>query len=142
MTNIQVSIGIAQMKKIENINKKRIKLANEYNDVISNIKGIRLPKELNDRKHVWQTYHILLDSNIDRDKFIKQLREHEIESNFGAYSVHLQPYYANKYNTNLSGKFINSINSFKCGLALPLHLDLKSEDIEYIKNIMEKITNV
>lgn len=82
-----------------------------------------------------------MDSKIDRDKFIQKLREHEIESNFGAYSVHEQFYYRKKYNFQISD-FNNSSKCFKQGLALPLHFKLTSEEIEHLKNILVNIMNL
>lgn len=138
MTDIQGAIGVAQMKKLDNINEKRKEIARKYNELFKHMKNIRLPKEESYGKHVWQTYHILLDEKIDRDKLILMLKERQIETNFGAYSVHNQPYYKQKY--NLKDKdFINSNFAYKNGLALPLYIKLEYEEIEYIVKKMETL---
>jgi perosamine synthetase len=131
MTNIQGAIGVVQMKKINILNEKRRGIAEKYSELLKDIKYIRLPEEKSYGKHVWQTYHILLDKKIDRDKLILILKEKGIETNFGAYTVHNQPYYKEKYNLS-DEDFLNSIFAQRNGLVLPLHGEVKDKDIEYI----------
>ncbi|WP_066892511.1 DegT/DnrJ/EryC1/StrS family aminotransferase [Clostridium nigeriense] len=140
MTNIQGAIGVVQMKKIKNIIKKRIEMAHEYNDILRSIKGITLPEEKSYGKHVWQTYHIILDEKINRDELIKKLKEKGIETNFGAYAVHVQPYYQNKYKHKIS-EYINSNIAYKQGLALPLYSEMDYETVIEIKNKIETVIN-
>ncbi len=140
MTNIQGAIATVQMKKIEMINKKKIELATQYNNLLKDVKGITLPKEKKYGKHSWQTYHIILDEKYDRDKVIGILKEKGIESNFGAYSVHQQPYYKEKYGYS-DYEFSNSIYAHRHGVALPLHSFLLSKEIIYIVLELEKILN-
>lgn len=140
MTDIQGAMGVAQFKKLNMLNESRENIALMYNDYLKDIKNITLPTSISDVKHIWQTYHILLNNNIDRDEVIKKLRENGIETNFGAYSVHMQPYYKEKYNLE-DDKFINSKESYLSGIALPLHFELKEEDIKYIKETLERVLN-
>lgn len=131
MTNMQGAIGVAQMKKLEHINQKRKEIAHNYNELLMNIKGITLPEEKSYGKHVWQTYHIILDEKYNRDEVIKKLKEKGIETNYGAYAVHDEPYYKGKYNYS-DLNFNNAIHAAKFGIALPLHVKLKIDDIKYI----------
>ncbi|WP_297422296.1 DegT/DnrJ/EryC1/StrS aminotransferase family protein [Clostridium sp.] len=140
MTNIQGAIATVQMKKLEEINHKKIKLAMEYNQILKKIKGITLPKEESYGRHVWQTYHILLNEEINRDELIKRLKDNEIESNIGAYALHGEPYYKKKYCYE-NYRFNNSINAYKHGMALPLHKNISSEEISYVALVLEKILN-
>lgn len=131
MTNIQGAIGLVQMNKLEGINSKRVEIAERYNELLKNNNKIILPKELDYGKHVWQTYHIILNKEIDRDELIKKLKLNNIETNIGAHSVHSQPYYKNKYGYN-EKNFINSTIAYKQGLALPLHNKLTDDQIEEV----------
>lgn len=140
MTNIQGAIGVAQFKKLQKLNDIRKKNALKYNELLKDVKGITIPKENDHVKHIWQTYHILLDRAIDRDMVIKILKDKGIETNFGAYSVHIQPYYKQKYKLD-SKNYSNSKTCYECGLALPLHSILKDEEIKYIKDTLEEVIN-
>lgn len=141
MTNIQGAIGVVQMKKLKYINKTRKEIAEKYNELLMNIKGISLPEEKSYGKHVWQTYHIILDKHYFRDNLIEDLKTKGIETNFGAYAVHDEPYYKEKYHYNDSN-FNNSIYASKFGLALPIHVKLKPEDIKYICNNLINLLGV
>ncbi len=140
MTDIQGAMAIVQMKKLNNINAKRREIAKQYNELLKDIKNIRLPEEKSYGKHIWQTYHILLDEKIDRDKIIMRLREQDVETNFGAYAVHEQKYYKKKYEYNDNG-FSNSIYAYKCGLALPLYDMITSEELSLVVKELEKLLN-
>lgn len=140
ITNIQGAIGVAQFKKLEKLNDSRREIVNKYNEILNSVKGITIPKESHGVKHIWQTYHVILDDFIDRDLVIKKMKDKGIETNFGAYSVHMQPYYKEKYNLN-SSYFSNSQKCYASGLALPLHSMLKDEDIKYIKETLEEVIN-
>ena len=140
MTNIQGAIGIVQMKKLERINQKRKEIAKKYDELLMNIEGITLPEEKSYGNHVWQTYHIILDERYDRDKVIVNLKYNGIETNFGAYAVHEQPYYREKYGYS-DYDFHNSINAHKHGVALPLHIEITNKDINLIVNKLERILN-
>ncbi|MBD5637190.1 DegT/DnrJ/EryC1/StrS family aminotransferase [Clostridium botulinum] len=131
MTNIQGAIGVAQFRKLDEISKARKIIANKYNEKLYNVKGIILPREKEYSKHIWQTYHILLNKNINRDSLIKNLKEKGIETNFGAYAVHEQDYYKNKYNYD-DKEFKKSSFAWKQGLALPLYVGIKDNEIDYI----------
>lgn len=140
MTNIQGAIGKVQMSKLDRINNEKKKLVDEYNYLLKNVPNIILPKDEEKGKHVWQTYHILLSKNINRDEVICELKKRNIETNFGAYAVHKQSYYREKYNCNDS-EFENSIYACNYGIALPLHNYLEKEDISYIVTELDKVIN-
>lgn len=131
MTNIQGAIGVVQLKKADKLNKKRIEAARKYNRLFENIGDVITPLEREYGKHIWQTYHIVINKDICRDELIKNLRLKGIETNFGAYSVHSEPYYKEKY--SLDDKLLsNSKKAHENGLALPLHQNLTDSDIEFI----------
>lgn len=137
LTNIQGAIGVVQMKKLERIIKERQNIANIYKDRLRKTNWLKIPQEPTYGRHIWQTYHVLVDDKINRDELIKYLRENGIETNIGAYAVPTEPYYVRKYNYPLD-EYKNSIKSAKSGLALPLHNKLKDEDIEYICKKLEE----
>lgn len=137
MTNIQGAIATVQMKKLEEINHKKIKLVKEYNELLENVNGITLPTEKSYGKHVWQTYHILLDEKFNRDELIEIFKQKGIETNFGAYAVHEQYYYKQKYKYN-DYDFLKSIYAHKYGMALPMYGSLKHNEIKYICNNLKE----
>lgn len=137
LTEVQAVIGIEQLKIIDELIDKRIQVAKMYDDLLRDIDWIKTPKVFNDRKMIYQTYHILISEHIKRNNLIKYLRESGIETNLGAYAINCLSYYQKKYHLN-NKEFPNSIKSYKTGLALPIgpHLDKNS-----IVKIQEIITS-
>ena len=82
------------------------------------------------RKHVFQTYSILLDSKIDRSNFIKYLNSHGI----GA-SVHFTPpIHRQKYYEENFKKIELPVTDYVSShiVSLPMYPGLKISEIDYI----------
>ncbi|MFL0251070.1 DegT/DnrJ/EryC1/StrS family aminotransferase [Clostridium neuense] len=137
MTDIQAAIGIAQMKKIKEMMDYRRQIAYEYNKFLKDEALLTFPCEKNYGRHIYQTYHILLNKSINREFVKGKLKEKGIESNLGAYAVHCQSYYRNKYKFN-DKDFQNSIYAYENGLALPMYQELDLKEIKFICDCIKK----
>ena len=84
MTDIQGAIGIIQLKKLDEMNNKRRKLAALYDEHLEPI-GVSTPIEDKYCKHVYQMYTVTVDKS-KRDFIVEKLNENGI----GA-SVHFDP---------------------------------------------------
>ncbi|MBI4975241.1 DegT/DnrJ/EryC1/StrS family aminotransferase, partial [Candidatus Peregrinibacteria bacterium] len=138
MTDFQGAIGWVQMERIEYLIKERIRLAGYYDKILRSIDGILIPAVKGDKRHVYQSYVILLDRKLNRDKIIKQLKGKGIEATIGTYALHTLPYYSKKYNYRLED-FPNSYKAFKNSIALPLHPKMKQNDAAKITDILIKL---
>lgn len=138
LTNIQGAIGHIQLDKLEMMLKQKKQYVKYYNDAFLDSPGIRIPVEKNDCLHTFQTYYVLLDENVNRSEVIRLMKESGIETNFGAYPVHAQPYYRQKYKLN-SDHFPNSLYAHLNGLALPLHSKLKDNDFKYVSEKLKEL---
>jgi dTDP-4-amino-4,6-dideoxygalactose transaminase len=131
MTNFQAALGLSQLKRFDDWLVKRRQLYKKYNDFLGNCQSLTLPEDI--PGHSWQTYMVVLDKSIDRNQIIKKLKESDIETNFGAHALHIQPYYTKKYRT-----FLN-FNTYKTaeflytnGLALPFHHGLTEKNMQFV----------
>ncbi len=138
MTDFQAAIGLAQMGNIEKAIENRIEMARIYDKLLENCDHIRIPDILAFRKNVYQTYHILLDERIDRDKLILNLYDNGVQTNFGAHALHCLTYFREKYGYE-DNDFPVAEQAYKKGLALPIGDHLKNEDIEFIAEILKRI---
>jgi len=134
LSDIQASIGLIQMDRIEEFIKRRIYLANYYNDLIEDTKldvqFVRIGKNI---RNNYQTYVILLKPNL-RDKVILKLKEKGIETTIGTYSLSAQPLFR-----KVKREFPNSRYAFEHTLALPMYHELTENDIEYIINNLKSL---
>lgn len=132
MNEIEALMGIEQMSTLESKIKKHQFLANKYNLAFSDFKGIiSVQKSLHSVKHVYQSFVVLLNSKIPRDKLITYLASHSIESGFGTYAIHCLNYYAKKYKLS-ERDFPHSYLLFRQSLSLPLHCKMQCRDIKAV----------
>lgn len=140
LTNLQGAIGVVQMDKFNSMLNQKKELVKVYNEAFSNHPRISVPIEVNNCSHTYQTYYLLLNEGVNRNKLIKLMKDFGIETNFGAYSVHSQPFYLQKYKLE-SSEFKNSIFAHNYGIALPLHTKLQEKDLLFIAEKLKEALN-
>jgi len=79
MTNLQAAIGLAQLERIGNILLNRRKYERGYREIMSD-KNVVFQEDLLHRKRITWLVSILLDRNVDRDKYIKDLKSNGIDA--------------------------------------------------------------
>ena len=131
MTDFQAVLGLYQIKEIDQMITERIQLADFYDQALAKIPWLTIPCRCAKSKHVFQTYHVMLDSKIDRQRLIHELRLAGIETNLGAQAIHCLQYYREKYHYR-EFDFPNAAKAFQHGLALPMGPHVRQEDILYI----------
>lgn len=81
MTELQAAIGLGQLRRIDELNRRRREIADIYSEELSNIDELKLPSAESYVKHTWHIYQVLLKTEkmrIDRDFFVKALRAENI----------------------------------------------------------------
>lgn len=138
MTDFQAVMGYYQLSGLEDDIRKRIHLAQKYGENLSVFNWLKLPETIENRRHIYQTFHIFLEGDLDRGQFITHLKSHGIEANFGAQGLHILPFYKNKYEYAESD-FPQASLAFHHGLALPIGAHVAEEDIDFIAETMDTI---
>jgi perosamine synthetase len=133
-TEMQAAIGIAQMRKLERIIKRKEEIRQLYLKELSNIKGIHFP--IMDPKCSpvqWFTNIMVKDA----EKLSNALKEKGVQTRRFFYPIYKQPCYAE---LKFKGKFPVTDYAYKCGLSLPSYVQIKdSEILEVCNAIKEKI---
>lgn len=138
MSEVEATIGIVQMRHIEDTISKRVSMAQAYNQFMKNLEWLSLPKVMSGAKHIFQSYVIIVKDVIDRDTLIKKLGSKGIESTIGTHALHCMSYYRGKYSYP-QVEFPNALHTFKSGLSLPLHSKLTDSDIRFIADYLNTI---
>lgn len=141
-TDINSALGLAQLKKLEWMWKKRIEIAQKYNEAFKDFEELILYKVKNDRTSSWHLYPLKLNLEalkINRNQFIEELKKRGIGT-----SVHFIPLYRFSYyrkNFNYNPKdFPNSEWIFKRVASLPIFPEMSNDDINYvIENIIDLV---
>lgn len=138
MTDFQAALAASQFERLEIILEKKRKLAARY---LSGIKNplIQLPVTPVDKAHTWQTFHIVFQPPLDRDKAIEYLKSKGIGSNYGAQCMPAQTFYSKKYHLNCVKDFPNALQAWKQGLALPLYDKLSEAQVDFICNVLNEL---
>lgn len=137
MTDIQAALVYSQFLRLEKIIEYKSKLASIYLNEIKH-SAIRLPEIPDDAKHTWQTFHILIENEKQRNKLMIYLKENGIMTNYGAQCIPSMTYYKEKYCHYSEIEFTNAYEAYTCGLALPLYGRLKEGQIQFIARILNK----
>jgi len=130
---MQAAIGVAQIKKIEIMLKNKKKIFNYYDSKLSKDERISLLPKNNWSENSYWIYTLRLKnfSEIERDKFLKKLKNRGIECRPGFYPLNLmEPFKAFGKNGLKTSKLI-SLNS----ISLPSAANLTNQDQDYITKI-------
>jgi perosamine synthetase len=137
MTDIAASIGIAQLGKIVDFNRSRIKNAQYLTKSLGNIKGLTLPHVDKRCRHVFHQYTVRIRGDISRDDVVLSLNKMHIGT--GIYyplPIHKQPYYEELgYNDSLPV----SESASKEVISLPVHPSVNISDLDTISASLREI---
>ncbi len=132
MTDIAATLGLCQLSKLEQFNRKRIENAKILTDGLKGIKGLLLPRAEPNLKHVFHQYTVRVTQEFgtSRDKLKEKLKGKGIATEiYYPLPIHKQPLYQKLgYNDHLP----DSERAAKEVLSLPVHPSLTREDLEYI----------
>jgi dTDP-4-amino-4,6-dideoxygalactose transaminase len=130
MTDIQASMGLHQLRKLENFIRRRRDLASLYGRGFGNLPEIRLPVELEGRRHCYHLYPVWLDTKalaMSRAEFIEELKERRIGASVHFIPLHRHPYYAQTYGYS-PGDFPGAERMYEGLVSLPLYPSMTDED--------------
>ena len=140
MTDIQASLGIHQLNKLEKFLSIRQKYAQRYSSAFADISEIKTPPVNHHVRHAWHLYVIRLNSaslSIDRKQFIEALKAENIGSSVHFIPLHLHPYYRNRYAYKL-GDYPNAEDTYSRVISLPLFPKMTIADVEDVIKAVKK----
>tara|TARA_B110001450_G_C17593076_1_gene469700 strand:+ start:11 stop:874 length:864 start_codon:yes stop_codon:yes gene_type:complete len=137
LTDIQASVGIEQLKKLDYILKKRREIAKIYIDTFSNINFFHLPIEKNGYKSNFQSFCILLseDCPISRNELMQKLLDKGISTRRGIMTAHQESAYKKrKINLPLSEKLRDNT------IIIPLFLGMGDNELNIVIDTIKLFT--
>jgi dTDP-4-amino-4,6-dideoxygalactose transaminase len=140
MTDIQASLGLCQLDKINNFLKRRNEIKKLYDELLSDIDEISFIKEIPNIVHARHLYIIKLSENIDRDVFINEMIKENIGVSVHFLPLHFHSYYKNTFRLK-NDDFPNATNLGKRIVSLPFYPKLENEQIFYITDKIKEIIN-
>ena len=144
MSDLNASIGLHQIKKVERFMALRKKYVSMYDRAFADVAELETPVV---RDYATPAHHIYVLSlrlerlTIDRDGFLDAIQSTGIGVALHYVALHLQPYYVKNFNTKPQDFPIASNYSERV-ISLPLYPKMSSADVERVigtvKNLIKK----
>jgi dTDP-4-amino-4,6-dideoxygalactose transaminase len=145
LTDLQAAVGLAQLRRIEEMNARRAKLAELYDRLFDGIPEVIRPGRVPyPSRHAWHLYTILVDSEktgLTRDEFREEMRKRNIGTGLHFLAVHELSFYRERYRP-VRKLLRNSEYVAARIVSLPLFPDMRDEDVvevvEEIRDILHE----
>lgn len=146
MDELSAALGVAQMRRIEEIIQKRQRVADMYNERLSKIPGVQLPYISPEVTRMsWFVYVIRVAVDEKDPRRQAQIRDrvmqHLLDNGIGCRPyftpIHLQPFYREMFGFK-EGDFPNTELAGRTSIAVPFHNNLTPEEIEYVAKVLEE----
>jgi dTDP-4-amino-4,6-dideoxygalactose transaminase len=130
MTDVQASVGLAQLRKIEAFTARRREIADFYSGAFKDIPELEVPYRMPGCDPVWHLYVIKLALerlNVSRGKFMKALLNRNIVASVHYLPIHLQPYYRKRFGFK-PGDFPVAESAYERMISIPLFPKMTDAD--------------
>jgi dTDP-4-amino-4,6-dideoxygalactose transaminase len=141
MTDIQASLGLHQLRRLEGFIQRRKQLALRYQTAFRHASELILPGELPHRTHTYHLFPIRLRPEllaINRDQFIVELRDRNIGTSVHFIPVHRHSFYAKKYHYRRED-FPMAEQIFSGLISLPLYPLMSDSDADDVTQAVSAI---
>lgn len=129
MNDLSAAIGLAQLKKLPGMNKRRSEIIRQYLDGIKDIESVKPLLPFDPEKYFYQMFGIRAEN---RDDLMIYLKSKGIATGCHYTPLTLQPLFK-----KFEGKCPYIEKEHKHFITLPLHTDLTNEEVEYILNMLK-----
>ncbi len=140
LSDVLSAMGVAQMEKLPMLIQKKRELAKSLSQRLRDIPGVSVPMEPTWGGHIYQSYVILVDEGVDRDKVIEGMKARGIETTLGTYALHDQPFFQRKFGYH-TGQLPNSHSAFTRTITLPLYPQMNESDLDVVANSLREVVH-
>ena len=142
MTDISAALGLRQLLRIDEFNKKRAELAMRYRERLLEVDEIMpLSDPTYDIKHAWHLFIVRLDTDnasLCREEFMHELKKRNIGTGLHFLAVHLQKYYIDSIGTH-RGMLPNTEWNSDRICSLPLFPGMTIEDVDDVVDAIKEV---
>lgn len=141
MTDIQAALGLVQLKRLGQFQRRRQELVAAYNLAFLDEPALETPIARSHVEHAWHLYVLRLRPSalrITREQFIDELAARNIGTSVHFIPVHLHPFYRDKYGLRAE-QFPVAYETYRRVVSLPLHPGLTERDLT---DVIEAVLDV
>jgi dTDP-4-amino-4,6-dideoxygalactose transaminase len=141
MTDIAAAMGLCQLRRADELHRKRTQWAQFYSQLLGDIEELILPTQQPGRIHSWHLYVIRLKLDrlkINRAEVIDELKRNGITTSVHWMPLHMHPYYREKYGY-VPEDFPVAHRLYPEIITLPLYPDMTEEDVTYVCDTLRSV---
>lgn len=130
MTEIQAALGLAQLKRIDAIVDERRRIAHLYLERLAASNFLSVPLNASTQECSFQSFVVMLDDGVDRDRVIVKMKDLGVETTLGTYAMHAHPAFS-----RFGYRPRDEPNSFRAerqSLTLPLVKAMSETDVDSV----------
>jgi perosamine synthetase len=138
LDDLSAGLGLAQLEKLDRLLTLRAEAAARYGALLAELDGVTIPlPDDEEHRRSWFVYVVLLDRGIDRDAVMSRLAGEGIASKPYLPSIHLQPYYRDRFGSR-EGLCPVAEDASARALALPFHARLSAAEVERVVDALRR----
>jgi perosamine synthetase len=144
LTDIAAGLGVAQLRKADAFLKRRMQIADRYHEAFQELNELDLPLVVGGKEgttHSWHLYVIRLNLQrlqIDRNRFIDELKRKGIGTSVHFIPLHIHPYYREVYGYQ-SDDFPVAYEAYQRIISLPIYARMTDDDVT---RVIESVTDI
>ncbi len=139
MSEVSAAIGVAQMRRFDEIVARRQKVASLYMDRLLGVHDLVLPTVEPGDETSWFVYVVRLAAGYgseERDRIIRGLRNHDVGCADYFPCIHLQPFYREMFGHG-PGAYPVAESVSQRTIALPFHARLGEREVDLVAQTLE-----
>jgi dTDP-4-amino-4,6-dideoxygalactose transaminase len=132
MTDVAAALGLAQLRKAQLMWQRRREIAQIYDAAFGLQPELQIPFNRADCQHAWHLYVLRLHLdrlNIDRSKFVQELRQRNIGASVHFIPLHMHSYYRKTYGYR-PDDFPVALAEYQRAVSLPIYTKMSDRDVQ------------
>jgi dTDP-4-amino-4,6-dideoxygalactose transaminase len=134
---IRSALGLVQLSKLAEANKRRANIVAEYRRRLVNIPNLSVPFVEHPGQSSYHLFPVLLNSKIDRGSIVDRMKERGVQTSIHYPAAHLFTYIRSRLGTS-EGLLPLTEKVVKSTLTLPLFPNMKIEQVEMVVEALSK----
>jgi dTDP-4-amino-4,6-dideoxygalactose transaminase len=143
LTDIQSSIGIHQLRKLDQFIAARARIVRTYNQEFDGMAELEVPPEKGGCRNAWHLYMLRLNLDrleIGRDEFITELRARGVGTSVHFIPIPLHPFFE-KFRRRPENQCPRALELYYRLISLPIYPAMKPEQVAYVAAAVKDIVH-
>lgn len=141
MTDLQGSVGLVQLPKLDDFIDERAKWAEYYRKELADVDWLKLPQEPISGRHGWQSFVTYVDpakAPKPRNDLMEILQKNGVSTRPGTHAVHMLGLYREQFGLQ-ADDFPGARDCNDHTMAIPLHNRMSEEDYAYVVKMIREL---